>query len=291
MADPEFTIPEDLLPEGFARTLESPPEEPVEPRPAATIVLMREGPGGRGEGLEILLLRRVRSAGFVPGAWVFPGGRVDRDDATPALLERLEGLAPADASHRLALHEDAEPPAVAYYVAAIREAFEETGILVGRDADGATAPSITRRPEVRTLRDELLADEDRFPSVLDRMGCRMDGGAVAYVAHWITPLVEPRRYDTRFFAAAVSREQEVALAEAELTHHAWLTPAAALRRREEGTLPMVFPTIKTLQSLAGFDSPAEALAAFHERSIPTILPRLVRTSTGVGIEVDEDHEV
>ena len=290
MADAEFTIPENLLPEGFARTLGSPPEEPVEPRPAATIVLMREGPeGGEEEGLEILLLRRVRSAGFVPGAWVFPGGRVDGDDATPPLLERLEGLAPPDAARRLGLHEDAEPPAVAYYVAAIREAFEETGILVGRDADGAPAPSITRRPEVRTLRDELLADEDRFPSVLDRMSCRMDGGAVAYVAHWITPLVEPRRYDTRFFAAAVSREQEVALAEAELTDHAWLTPAAALRRREEGTLPMVFPTIKTLQALAAFDSPAEALAAFEERSIPTILPRLVRTPTGVGIEMDEDE--
>ena len=284
MADPDFTIPEDRLPEGFARSVDHPPERPSEPRPAATIVLLREG--AEGAGMEVLLLRRVRSAGFVPGAWVFPGGRVDRDDATDELVERLEGLTAGDAAARLGLGPEADPPAVAYWVAAVREAFEETGILVGRDADGRPAPSITRRPEVRALRDELLEDEDRFPSILDRMACRMDGAAVEYVAHWITPVAEPRRYDTRFFAAAVSREQEVALAEAELTDHAWLTPDEALRRREEGSLPMVFPTVRTLEGLRGFERPEDALAAYRARAIPTILPRLVRTPTGIGIEVD-----
>ncbi|MBW3534889.1 MAG: NUDIX domain-containing protein [Gemmatimonadetes bacterium] len=283
MSGPDFTIPEDRLPEGFARAVDRPPERPAEPRPAATIVLLRDGDRG---GLEVLLLRRVRSAGFVPGAWVFPGGRVDLDDATPALVERLEGLSREQAAARLGLEPDAEPPGVAYWVAALREAFEETGILVGRDADGRPAPSIADRPEVRALRDELLEDEDRFPSILDRMGCRMDGAAMEYVAHWITPVAEPRRYDTRFFAAAVAREQEVALAEAELTDHAWLTPDEALSRREEGSLPMVFPTIRTLEGLRGFSTPMEALRAYRARAIPTILPRLVRTPTGIGIEVD-----
>lgn len=286
MADPRFTIPEDRLPEGFARSVDRPPERPAEPRPAATVVLLRDGESG---GLEVLLLRRVRSAGFVPGAWVFPGGRVDRDDAAPELVERLEGISEDAAAARLGLDDDADPPAVAYWVAALREAFEETGILVGRDPDGRPAPSVARRPEVLGLRDELLEDEDRFPSILDRMGCRMDGAAMEYVAHWITPVAEPRRYDTRFFAAAVAREQEVALADAELTDHAWLTPDEALRRREEGSLPMVFPTIRTLEGLRGFASPMEALSAYRARAIPTILPRLVRTPTGIGIEVEEEE--
>lgn len=266
--------------------MDRPPERPAEPRPAATVVLLRDGEAG---GLEVLLLRRVRSAGFVPGAWVFPGGRVDRDDAAPELVERLEGLSEDAAAARLGLDADADPPAVAYWVAALREAFEETGILVGRDADGHPVPSVTRRPEILGLRDELLEDEDRFPSILDRMGCRMDGAAMEYVAHWITPVAEPRRYDTRFFAAAVAREQEVALAEAELTDHAWLTPDEALRRREEGSLPMVFPTIKTLEGLRWFSSPMEALASYRARNIPAILPRLVRTPTGIGIEVEEEE--
>jgi 8-oxo-dGTP pyrophosphatase MutT (NUDIX family) len=282
--DPDFTIPNERLPPGFLESLERAPAEVALPRPAATIVLMRLG----AAGLEVLLLERARSAGFVPGAWVFPGGRVDSDDAKPELLARLTGLTNEQASRRLGLAEQAEPPALAYYVAAIREAFEETGLLVGVGSKGEPASGAGRDQEVRRLRSALLADEDVFPTVLDSLGMRMDCASVEYVAHWITPVIEPRRYDTRFFAAAVPAGVEALPNEREVTRALWLTPAEALRRNLAGELPMVFPTIRTLNALLGFATPREALSAFRERKISAILPRLVRTASGVGLEVDEE---
>ena len=132
MSQPEHEIPFDRLPAGFAETVENPPRVPAATRPAATIVLLRDGE----RALEVLLLRRSRSAGFVPGAYVFPGGRVDRSDADEELTTRVDGLTAESAALRLSLEDD-PTTALAYYLAAIREAFEETGILVGRRADGS----------------------------------------------------------------------------------------------------------------------------------------------------------
>jgi 8-oxo-dGTP pyrophosphatase MutT (NUDIX family) len=285
VSEPEFTIPRENLPPGFAESLEKKPTQIAETKPAATIVLLRSG----ANGLEVLLLRRVRSSGFVPGAWVFPGGRVDRDDAGPALVARLDGLVPALASERLGLPADADPPALAYYVAAIREAFEETGILVGRDASGAAPRAAAVDPEVQRLRERLLEDEDSFPLLLDRMDCRMDAAAVEYIAHWITPEAEPRRYDTRFFAAAVPAGVESLHHTREMSDAVWIAPREALRRNREGSFPMVFPTIKTLRALEPHATPEMALGSFRGQTIPTIMPRLVSTPTGVGISVDPER--
>jgi 8-oxo-dGTP pyrophosphatase MutT (NUDIX family) len=283
VTDPRATIPFDRLPESFARSVEHPPEHPVQPRPAATVVLMR---GGR-EAPEILLLKRVRSAGFVPGAWMFPGGRVDDHDAAPALIARLNGITPASAHARLGLADDAGPPAVAYWVAAIREAFEETGILVARDRSGRAAPTASELAIVRDLLEEVLADETHFASALDRLDVRMDGGALAYIAHWITPVVEPRRFDTRFFAAVVPPGTEPSINPREIGSAVWLTPAEALELNVRDSLPMVFPTIRTLESLLPFHTPEEVLVSFRERAIPTIVPRLVSTPRGIGMELEE----
>ena len=284
MDDPEFIVPAEHLPEGFADALEHPPEHPVTPKPAATIVLLRPADP---EGLEVLLLRRVRSSGFVPGAWVFPGGRVDAEDAGPELVARTDGLDPRDASRRLGLAQDAEPAAIAYFLAAVREAFEETGLLVARSSDGAPPPSADDDPAMRAARDELLEREPAFAELLDRLDLRIDGGSIAYVAHWITPEAEPRRYDTRFFAAAVPRDRGVLLHPGEMSDALWLGPSQALLRWREGTLPMVFPTIRTLEDLCAFGDPDSALAHFRTQQIPTVLPRLVRTKGGVSIEIPE----
>ena len=280
MSDFDFTIPFSQLPPGFAETLDHEPDQPVPTRPAATILLLRDG----SEGLETLMLRRTRNAGFVPGAYVFAGGRVDRADADPEVLARLEGLDPDRASLRLALPPDAAPPAAAYYTAALREAFEETGLLVARGADQRPARSAGEDEEVAVVRDLLLADEITFPEALDRLGATVDATAVEYVAHWITPVQEPRRYDTRFFAARVERDRVALLNPLEMTHSLWLTPRAALAMHRAGELPMVFPTIRTLESLLDYATAHEALSDFGAREIPPILPRLVKTPTGVGLE-------
>ncbi len=280
---PDSVIPFENLPPKFAETLENPPEEPARPRPASTIVLLRDG----GTGCEVLMLRRNRKSGFVPGAYVFPGGRVDAADGEDSVLERLDGLTPEAAAERLG-HDGDDPPAIAYYMAALREAFEETGILVGHDPDGNHPPTAAESADVDAVRDDLMEDRIDFGEALKRMGCRVEGSAVEYLAHWITPVVEPRRYDTRFFAAVVPPGSEAIVDPREMTDALWITPEAALARNEEGRLPMVFPTIKTLQRLARYGDAADTLQALRARAVPTILPRLVTTPTGVGMELDEE---
>ncbi len=288
----EHVIPFDRLPDRFAESLENPPAVPATPRPAATIVLMRNG----DDGLEILMLKRNRSAGFVPGAYVFPGGRVDRADATEELVSRVDGLTAERAARRLDLPaafddgDAAGPPAIAFYLAALREAFEETGILVAHDADGAPPPTAAEDEAVDALRDDLMEDRVAFEAVLDQLGCRIEGTSVEYLAHWITPEAEPRRYDTRFFAAKVRRGAKPIIDPREMTDAIWVTPADALRRHADGVLPMVFPTIKTLEQLEPYASAEEALSDIGGAPVRTILPTLVVTPTGVALQVDDEDD-
>lgn len=277
-----FVIPFENLPDGFAQSIEDPPAVPVAPRPAATIVLLRDG----SEGMEVLLMRRSRRSGFVPGAYVFPGGRVDRADAAPSVLARLDDLDVDRARDRL--KHEGDPPAIAFYLAALREAFEETGILVGVRPDGSAPPTAAEDSGVDRVRDELMGDRIGFDEALERMECRIAGNAVEYIAHWITPEPEPRRYDTRFFAARVHAGAKPIVDPREMTDALWLRPTDALVRCEDGDLPMVFPTIKTIEALASYETTEAALSGFGGAPVRTILPTLVITPTGVGLQIDED---
>lgn len=265
-----FMIPAERLPPGFAEQIEAPPADPVPARPAATTVLLRDSAAGP----EVLLMKRLRSAGFVPGAFVFPGGRVDLADGDPALLLRADGpgtpLVP-------------EP---SFWVAALRETFEETGVLLARDGSGRVVADAGRDPELGRWRDALLAGEATFLEVAESLGVKLALDEMVACAHWITPLVEPRRYDTHFFLAPLPEGREVWPDPREMAEAIWLSPAAALERFHEGRLPMVFPTVVTLESLMGFGSVAEALDSFRGRPVEPILPRLVRTDEGVAIVID-----
>ena len=281
MTDPDHVIPFEALPERFAESIEDPPAVPAVPRPAATIVLLRDA----SAGMEILLMRRNRSAGFVPGAYVFPGGRVDRADAAGEAVERLEGLTALEAEERLALP-SADPPAIAYYLAALREAFEETGIVVGHRGDGSSPRTAAEDDDVDHVRRALMDDEITFAEALTRLGCRITGPDVEYLAHWITPEPEPRRYDTRFFAAQVREGATPIVDPREMTDAVWLTPRDALLGVDRGTLPMVFPTIKTIEQLLPFSEVDAALEAIRSEPVRTIMPTLVITPTGVGMRLD-----
>lgn len=255
---------------------------PAEPRPAATIVLMRDAEAA----LEVLLMRRNRNAGFVPGAYVFPGGRVDVADGDAAAIDLVDGLSADQSARRLGL--DDPSAAMAFYLAALREAFEETGILVGVRPDGSSPPSAAVDAAVNEVRDRLMTDLLVFSDALSELECRIAGDAVEYIAHWITPIPEPRRYDTRFFAARVPPGTEAIVDPREMTDALWLSPGEALHRCDEGTLPMVFPTIKTLEELERFNSVDAALDGFASAPVRAILPTLVVTPTGVGLEIDDD---
>ncbi len=263
-----FVIPADRLPPGFARSVDEPPAEPVAPRPAATAVLARDAE----RGPEVLLLRRHRSSGFVPGAWVFPGGRVDDADADAALVARADGL---DAT-----------PAAAFWFAAAREIFEETGVLLARGAAGGWLDGGGSR--AREWRARLLDEGATLLEMLTALDARLDLRRVVPFAHWITPVVEPRRYDTHFFLAELPPGSDVEADEREMTGALWIRPAEALERFAASTLPMVFPTVHTLQELAAFDAVAAALDAHRGRVVRPILPRLVRREGGVAIEIGGD---
>lgn len=283
MSGPDpFVIPFENLPDGFAETIEHPAAVPAEPRAAATIVLLRDG----AAEMELLLMRRSRKAGFVPGAYVFPGGRVDNSDALPPLVSLLDGLDPDTARRRL--DHEGEPPAISYYLAALREAFEETGIMVGLREDGSAPPTAAEDPEVDEIRNALMVDEIRFDEAIERLGCRIAGDAIEYIAHWITPEPEPRRYDTRFFAAKVRAGASAIVDPREMTDALWLSPGEALARLDRGDLPMVFPTIKTIEALARYGSADEALEGYGAEPVRTILPTLVVTPTGIGLQIDDE---
>lgn len=259
-------IPEERLPPGFMETVGSGGSGAV-PRPAATIALMRDA----GADPEILLLKRNRSSGFVPGAYVFAGGRVDAADAEP-----LPWSGPAM---------PVEPPP-RYWAAAVRELFEETGVLLARDAGGSFAPDATD-PRLAVWRNTLLEDGATLAAMLETLDLTLAGDRVVHFAHWITPVAEPRRYDTHFFLAGMPESRTATADAREMSDTVWLTPAAALDRFADGTLPMVFPTVRTLEALANFDTVQRALDHWRDRPVAPVLPRLVRTGRGVSLVVDE----
>lgn len=267
MPEPEFVIPADRLPPGFAESVDQPPRDPAVARPAATIVLLRDA-----DAMEVLLLKRHRSSGFVPGAYVFPGGRTDAADSDPALLERALNFHKAD----VPLH---------FWFAAVREVFEETGVLLAK-REGDWVADTASSPELEQLRVSLLEERITFRDALRECDCRIEFDDVVYFAHWITPEAEPRRYDTRFFLARLPQGREVRPDPREMTDAVWLSPANALDRFAAGKLPMVFPTVRTLEDLVPFKSTPEALHAFRTRDVEPVMPRLVRTQTGVGIVID-----
>jgi 8-oxo-dGTP pyrophosphatase MutT (NUDIX family) len=282
------------LPPGFGRTLEPAPDPPATPRPAATLVLLRPGRGN----IETLLLKRSRRVGFIPGAYVFPGGAVDRGDALPDLLPRLAGLAADGARARLGRQEresegndGATPPPVAFFVAALRETFEETGVLLGAPPAGCRTFPVGGNRQGGQVRARLLEGRCTFQQVLEELGVDLDAGTLQPIGRWVTPEPERRRYDTRFFAAEVPGACPVEPDRGEIEEALWLTPAEALDRNLAGRLPLVYPTLRTLEHLAAFREVRQALEHFKGRDFPRLLPRLVRRPTGIEIAVDEPaHE-
>lgn len=205
------------------------------PLPASTLALLREGRKGR----EVLLLRRPAHSSFAPDFWVFPGGRVDPDDLELDHARHAAGPSPREWAAALSLADPRE--AAGYVVAAVRETWEETGILLStRTLRGAHG---------RTARRTMLAGSSRLAEHLDALDVRLATGALRYVGHWVTPAWLPRRFDTRFFVATVHRRARCTLHGEELAEFRWVRPAEALAAASHGSLKLLPPTVHTLRSL------------------------------------------
>lgn len=224
----------------------------VEIRPAATVMLVRERPR-----LEVLMLRRNTRSVFVSGMWVFPGGAVDDEDDDPWLHERLRGVDLDAVRSSLGRHD-----APAYWVATLRETFEEAGVLAAVDADGApVAVDRLEDGEMRRWRDALNDGTATMRELLEATDLLLDASRFAYVARFITPLGPPRRYDTRFFLARTPDGQVASVDDDEAVGHAWIEPGDALARHASGEMAMMTPTLACLRRLAAYRSVDEALDA------------------------------
>ncbi len=232
---------------------------PVEARPAATVVLLRDGPAG----LEALLTHRPATMAFAPGVHVFPGGRVDPADGAASLVAR-SAISPAEAA--VGLGGDLEPgPALAAHVAAIRELFEEAGVLLA-DVGGSGPGSDPAR--IGAARSALVRGETTLVEVADDLDLRLRTDRLVPLSRWVTPASMPRRFDARFFAATVPSGAEATFEGDEVAAHAWLRPTDALAEMAAGRLAMWLPTSTTLQQLE------------HARSIEEIRDRLAPTRLG-----------
>ncbi len=205
------------------------------------------------------MIQRTHSAVFLGGAYVFPGGAVDADDSDPRILKRILNLDDARASARL----NVASGGIAYYVAAIRECFEESGILLLCSADGKAIPA--------SRADSLHAYRTRpFLDLLEGEDLYLPGEALAYYGHWITAPGRSRRFDARFFVARAPAGQEGSHDAGEAVHQVWIRPGEALERGARGEIELVFATQQTLKELGRFADVQAAVAhAFERKEIET----------------------
>ncbi|MCB9601403.1 MAG: NUDIX hydrolase [Sandaracinus sp.] len=227
--------------------------EPAVPRDAATVLLLREP----STGPEVFLVKRHGGSGFMAGAHVFPGGIVDPEDAAASFREDL-----GDPKTLVdALGETDVVSSIALYVAAIRETFEEAGVLLA-EHDPAKREAMRARH----------AESDDFEGLVRDEGLRLRFDALVPQARWVTPTVEQRRYDARFFLAAVPADQEARHDAKETTESRWMRPADAIDAEGRGEIRLPPPTIRTLEHLATFDRVDAILADARSRRPPYVAP-------------------
>lgn len=220
--------------------------EPAVPRLAATIILVREDP------FQVLMAERHSETVFA-SALVFPGGTVSAEDSETAWhphLDRAEGLPAAERALR---------------IAAVRETWEEAGILLAPGAGACPLP----------------ADGQSFRDVVASLGVRLDLGALHKIGHWITPLPAPQRFDTHFYVAAAGADAVAVCDGREIVRTEWMAPDEALRLAAAGVHDVMFPTRMNLKRLADAGSLAAAVANLGGRPPVTVLPTIERTAEGL----------
>jgi 8-oxo-dGTP pyrophosphatase MutT (NUDIX family) len=231
----------------------------AEPRHAATVVLLRDG----DQGVEAYLLRRLGTMAFAGGMYVFPGGSVDPRDLDADIA--WEGPPPGEWTAPLSAD---EPLARGLVAAAVRETFEESGVLLASPITGDKAHWAKEQAA-------LLDRSASMAEVLARNGLRLRADLLRPWAHWVTPEIEPKRFDTRFFVAALPEGQAAEHFRGESDASEWVAPRVAVERHASGELGMLPPTVFTLAEIGAYGTVAEVLAAAQARDVRRVLPRIV----------------
>ncbi len=233
------------------------PDAAPHPEPAATILLLRDA----ADGLEVLMVERHHQIDFVAGAMVFPGGRVDPADADPDLAGRCEGA------------EGLSPEARAFRVAAIRETFEEAGVLMARPRGSDQLVDAAQLATLSGLhREAVHAGELSIGALAAREDLVLACDALVPFAHWITPTLMPKRFDTHFFVVAAPSDHVAAHDGIESVDSVWIRPEDVVADAEARRRQVIFPTLMNVKKLGRSPTVADALAAARRDPIVTVLP-------------------
>jgi 8-oxo-dGTP pyrophosphatase MutT (NUDIX family) len=237
-------------------------------------------------------MRRHRKQAFLGGAYVFPGGGLDRDDTDPRLADFIGGLAAAEARRLLQEPDLPDATALGFFMAAIRETFEEAGVLLARDISGRPVDLADPETAGRFAAYRLELHEKRLSleGLARRERLRYALDLLIPHSHWITPEIESRRFDTRFFLARLPEGQSPVHDRMELTESGWMTPAFALAEHAAGRIVLMPPTLKTIEELHLFSATERLFTAARSQRIYPILPEAFRTADGFGVRLPHDSE-
>lgn len=243
---------------------------PVPARLSATVLMLRDGPAG----MEVFVMIRHHEMDFAAGALVFPGGKLAPGDSDPRVRPRCTGV------------EGLPDEQIGLRVAAIREAFEECGVLLARARGSGALIGPGRLAELGPrYRKPLDSGELGIGEMLEAEDLELACEALVPFAHWITPLHLPRRFDTHFYLAVAPADQLAAHDGTELVDSVWLRPADALVQADAGSRMLMLPTRANLQRLGEYHDVADALAAARAQPVVTVLPGLVKTSEGLRLRI------
>jgi len=248
------------------------------PKKAATTILLRNK---EPEGFEVFLLKRHEKSSFMGGNYVYPGGRVDREDGSLEICSFSRGITPDEAQEILGRAISPEE-SFAHWIAGIRELFEEAGVLLAYDQKGKLLQLKNREQRERFLhyRESLQKDKKSICEIAQKENLLFALDQLHYYAHWITPEARSERFDTRFFLTRYPLGQEATHDQKETTAGAWLTPRKALEENLTGEVVLSPPTLKTLEDLSRFESIDEVFSSLKTNDIGPILPVLTKVESG-----------
>lgn len=256
---------------------------PSDPQDAATVLLVRDAAGGP----EVYMVERHSGNRFMAGAHVFVGGRVDPDDSAPELASRCVGITPADAAEKLGISNASR--ALALYVAVLREAFEESGLLVAIHRDGAAPRSRDRLAQLAALRVRLNAGDICFADLLEQLDLVLPLDQLRYLAHWITPPFERQRFDTRFFVCRAPVAQQAVFDARETTSGSWYRLPDVLEAHAREQVQLAPPTLCVLDDLHRAQSVDELLALAPDQPVIAVHPRVLAEAQELTVLLPGDH--
>jgi 8-oxo-dGTP pyrophosphatase MutT (NUDIX family) len=264
----------------------------IVPKDAATLMLLRDVPAGPGAGhagarMQVLMLLRNARSTWAGGISLFPGGAVEEADRDEEIARFCRGRDDAGASELLGV----DNGGLGYFVAAVRECFEEAGVLLattgGRPLSFEDVAAAGRFEEHRRRLNSGAASLGEICAAED---LTLELGGLRYFSHWITPEGSERRYDTRFFVAVMPEGQQPLHDDDEVVASVWIEPEEALRRNERGEIDLWLPTIKNLEALSRFPTAADLLGAPATTTVPVVRPRITVDGEAARIVLPDDPD-